>query len=143
LPGQEEGTVSGGLKLALTITDLAFLIYWAVAGLDASGLIHLPPDWLYPNAHDPRVVAWNWSFLPLDIAFSVTGLWAVAADKRGDGIWRPLALISLILTIVAGGMACGYWLLIGEIEPSWFGTNALLVAWPLFFLPGLVKSMAR
>jgi hypothetical protein len=67
----------------------------------------------------------------------------VAADKRGDGIWRPLALISLILTIVAGGMACGYWLLVGEIEPSWFGMNALLVAWPLLFLPGLVKSMAR
>jgi hypothetical protein len=40
-------------------------------------------------------------------------------------------------------MACGYWLLIGEIEPSWFGMNALLVAWPLLFLPGLVKSMAR
>lgn len=135
--------MSGGLKLAFTVTDVAFLIYWAVAGLDTGGLIHLPPDWLYPNAHDPRVVAWNWSFFPLDIAFSVTGLWAVAASRRADLIWRPLALISLILTMVAGGMACGYWLLLGEIDPMWFGMNALLVVWPCLFLRGLVRSMAR
>jgi hypothetical protein len=134
--------VRRGLKLALSITDIAFLLYWAVAGLDTAGLIHLPTDWLYPNAHDPRVVAWNWSFFPLDIAFSITGLWAVRASSRGQAIWRPMALISLILTMVAGGMACGYWLLIGEIDPTWFGMNLLLLVWPVLFLPRLIRDLA-
>jgi Family of unknown function (DUF5360) len=134
--------LSGGLKLALTITDLAFLIYWAIAGLDTAGLISLPADWLYPDAHDPRVVAWNWSFFPLDIGFSVTGLCAVRANAQGKPIWRPLALISLILTMVAGGMACGYWLLLAEVDPTWFGMNLLLLVWPLAFLPKLVREMA-
>jgi Family of unknown function (DUF5360) len=134
--------MSKSLKLSLTITDAAFLIYWSFAALDASGLVSLPSDWLYPNAHDPRVVAWNWSFFPLDIAFSLTGLWAVRASQQGKSIWRPLALISLILTMVAGGMACGYWLLLGEINPTWFGMNLLLLVWPIVFLPTLIREMA-
>jgi hypothetical protein len=32
---------------------------------------------LYAEADNPRVVAWNWSFFPLDIAFSLTGILAV------------------------------------------------------------------
>jgi hypothetical protein len=134
--------VTRGLKISLSVTDIAFLLYWAVAALDTSGLIHLPSDWLYPNAHDPRVVAWNWSFFPLDVAFSVTGLWAVRASALGDATWRPLALISLILTMVAGGMACGYWLLIGEIDAVWFGMNLLLIMWPILFLPRLVCDLS-
>jgi hypothetical protein len=133
--------LSRHLKIALSLTDIAFLMYWAMAGLDIVGLVTMPNDWLYPNAHDPRVVAWNWSFFPLDIAFSVTGLWAVAASRKGDAIWRPLALISLILTIVAGAMACGYWLLIGELDVVWFGANALLIIWPCFFLSKLVCDL--
>jgi hypothetical protein len=86
LPNQREEVVTRGLKLALSITDIAFLLYWAVAGLDTGGLINLPSEWLYPNAHDPRVVAWNWSFFPLDIAFSITGLWAVQASSLNKSI---------------------------------------------------------
>ena len=134
--------MSTSLKWALTATDIAFLIYWSVALLECLGLISIPNAWLYAQAHDPRVVAWNWSFFPLDIAFSITGLWAVRAARRQDPIWRPMALISLILTIVAGGMACGYWLLLGEVDALWFSMNAILVVWPLLFLPGLVREMA-
>jgi hypothetical protein len=130
------------LKWALTATDVAFMVYWSIAILECLGLISIPSDWLYAHAHDPRVVAWNWSFFPLDIAFSITGLWAVHAASQGNPIWRPLALISLILTIVAGGMACGYWLLLGEVDAVWFGMNAVLVIWPLVFLPALVREMA-
>lgn len=131
-----------GLRLALRVTDIAFLFYWAIAALDTGGILDLPSDWLYPNAHDPRVIAWNWSFLPLDIAFSITGLLAVHASAQGKAIWRPLALISLVLTMVAGGMACSYWLLIGEIDVTWFGMNLLLLIWPLAFLRKLVREMA-
>lgn len=136
------GGMPSSLALALTITDLAFLLYWTLAGSHALGLVHVPQDWLYANADDPRVVAWNWSFFPLDIAFSLTGLAAVRSARRGDDAWRPLALISLILTMVAGGMAIGYWVLLAEFDPFWIGANALLLIWPIPFLGGLVRSLS-
>ncbi|MFZ5669272.1 MAG: DUF5360 family protein [Pseudomonadota bacterium] len=134
--------MSRSLGLALTITDWLFLAYWTVSALDRLGLAPIPADLLYANAHDPRVIAWNWSFFPLDIAFSLTGLAAVRASRRGQAAWRPLALISLVLTMVAGGMAVGYWTLLGEFEPSWFLPNLALLLWPMAFLPGLVRALA-
>ncbi|MBI5940704.1 MAG: DUF5360 family protein [Caulobacterales bacterium] len=130
------------LALALMITDWLFIAYWAASGLDKAGLVQIPADLLYANAHDPRVVAWNWSFLPLDIAFSVIGLAAVAASRRDKPVWRPLALISLILTMVAGGMAVAYWTLLGEFDPAWFLPNLALLLWPLAFLPRLIGELA-
>lgn len=134
--------MSRTLALALMVTDWLFIAYWAASGLDKAGLIHIPPDLLYANADAPRVVAWNWSFFPLDIAFSVIGLAAVRASRRNRPVWRPLALISLILTMVAGGMAVGYWTLLGEFAPAWFLPNLALLLWPLIFLPGLIGQLA-
>lgn len=134
--------MSRELRIALILTDTAFLTYWALAGLHEAGLLSLPQDWLYPNPDDPRVKAWNWSFLPLDLAFSATGLAAVQAMQRKRP-WRHLALISLILTMVAGGMAISYWTLTGEVAPAWYGANLVLLVWPLFFLPGLMRSLSR
>jgi hypothetical protein len=135
--------MSRSLALALSITDLLFLAYWLVSGLDKVGLIAVPSDWLYAGAGEPRVDAWNWSFFPLDLAFSVTGLAAVAASRKGSATWRPLALISLILTIVAGGMAVSYWTLLGEFNPAWYLPNLALLLWPLAFLPGLMRDLSR
>lgn len=87
-------------------------------------------------------MAWNWSFFPLDIAFSIIGLAAVRASRRNRPIWRPLALISLILTMVAGGMAVSYWALLGEFDPAWFLPNLALLLWPLIFLPGLIGQLS-
>lgn len=130
------------LAIALAVTDVLFLAYWATAALSAAGLLHIPPQYMYAGYGEPRVTAWNWSFLPLDLAFSVVGLFAVRSARRGDPLWRPLALISLILTQVAGLMAVGYWALMGEFDPSWFLPNLALVVWPVFFLPGLVCDLA-
>jgi hypothetical protein len=135
--------MSRSLALALSITDLLFLAYWLASGLDKVGLIAIPADWLYAGAGEPRVDAWNWSFFPLDLAFSVTGLAAVAASRKGSASWRPLALISLILTMVAGGMAVGYWTLLGEFDPAWYLPNLALLIWPLAFLPGLMRDLSR
>lgn len=129
------------LATALTITDVLFLLYWLAAGASLVGLIALPPSLMYAGYDDPRVMAWNWSFLPIDLAFSVVGLFAVAASRRGDPLWKPLALISLLLTMVAGLMAVGYWALLGEFDPSWFLPNLALVVWPMFFLPRLVCDL--
>jgi hypothetical protein len=128
------------LQGLLAATDLAFIGYWAASALDALGWLRLPTAWLYAHHDDPRVVAWNWSFLPLDLAFSLTGLLAVRAGRRGDPAWRGLAVVSLCLTMTAGGMACGYWLLTQEIDPAWFGANLLLLVWPAPFLLRLLRG---
>ena len=131
------------LAAALAVTDLAFLAYWAVTGLSALGVITLPAWLLFAGYHEPRVVAWNWSFLPLDVAFSVSGLAAVSAARAGRPVWRPLALISLLLTMVAGGMAVAYWSILGEFDPAWFLPNLVLLLWPAPFLPGLLRALSR
>tara|TARA_R110000868_G_scaffold70819_7_gene208031 strand:+ start:32757 stop:33146 length:390 start_codon:yes stop_codon:yes gene_type:complete len=122
------------------MTDVLFLAYWALSALNLIGIIHIPPDAMYSDYTQPRVVAWNWSFLPVDIVFSCLGLSAVAASRRGYAIWRPLALLSLAFTIAAGGMAISYWIILSEYNLSWFLPNLALVIWPLFFLPSLVRD---
>ncbi|MBW8815627.1 MAG: DUF5360 family protein [Caulobacterales bacterium] len=131
------------LALALSITDVLFIAYWALAGAEQAGLVAVPKAWMYAGFDSPRVVAWNWSFLPIDLAFSATGLLAVRAARRGDPLWRPLSLISLVLTMVAGVMAVGYWALLGEFDPAWFLPNLALLLWPLAFLPRIVCDLGR
>ncbi|MFD1189279.1 MULTISPECIES: DUF5360 family protein [Phenylobacterium] len=130
------------LAISLAVTDLLFLAYWSTSLLALAGVVHVSPDAMYAGYDQPRVIAWNWSFLPLDLAFSVSGLLAVRAARRGSPIWRPLALISLAFTVAAGGMAIGYWTLLGEFNPSWFLPNLALVVWPMAFLPGLIRETA-
>lgn len=133
--------MSRTLRFALLVTDIAFLVYWTLAALNAVGVLQLPPDWLYADADQPRVVAWNWSFFPLDIAFSISGLWAVRRAGRGDSRWATACLVSLILTMVAGGMAVSYWALLREINLGWFLPNLALVLWPIAFLPGIFRVL--
>jgi hypothetical protein len=103
--------MSRPLRLALLVTDLAFLIYWTVGLASLAGLFALPASLMYADYDNPIVFAWNWSFLPLDLAFSATGLLAVAAARRGDPRWRSLTLLSLAFTMAAGGMAVSFWII--------------------------------
>ena len=57
------------LRIALAVTDSLFLLYWLASGLHQAGVLPIPADWLYAHADQPAVVAWNWSFFPLDLAF--------------------------------------------------------------------------
>lgn len=131
------------LKLALSITDLAFIAYWIAAALSLFKVIEIPPSLMFADYTVPSVVAWNWSFFPLDLAFSIIGLAAVHASRKGSPIWKPLALISLVLTVVAGGMAVTYWAILRQFDLVWFLPNLLLVLWPLFFIPRLVRNLGR
>ena len=128
------------LRWALSLTDGLFLLYWSASLLALAGIVHLPRELMYADYDAPRVVAWNWSFLPLDLAFSGLGLAAVAADRRGSPLWRPLALLSLAFTMAAGGMAVGYWAILREFDLSWFLPNLALLLWPLAFLPRLIRA---
>lgn len=132
--------MSASLKFLISVTDVLFIFYWFVAALSELGLLSVPPEMMYADYDDPRVVAWNWSFFPLDIVFSIVGLAAIQANRSGHGIWRPLAIISLTLTMTAGGMAVSYWAILREFDASWFIPNLVLLIWPMFFLPGLVRG---
>ena len=129
------------LRVGLGVTDMGFLVYWALAALSHFGVIAIPAEWMYADYDQPQVIAWNWSFLPMDLAFSWFGLRAIGRARAGRP-WRGHALVSLTLTMAAGGMAVSYWTLVGEFDPGWFGTNALLVVWPLFFMKSMLEPEA-
>lgn len=133
------------LLIGLLVTDGLFLLYWALSGAAELGAFELPSAMMYAGYGEDRVCAWNWSFLPVDLAFSITGLMAVRWARRDDPRWQPTAIISLTLTVVAGLMAVSYWTLMAEIDLSWYLPNLLLVVWPLPFLvelTGMAKAPA-
>lgn len=131
------------LRLGLIVTDSLFLAYWLVAALAEGHLISLPASLMYAGYGDARVCGWNWSFFPLDIAFSVTGLLAVRWGRDNDPRWRPAAIVSLLLTVVAGMMAVSYWTFMGEIVASWFVPNLVLMLWPIPFLASTLREVAQ
>ncbi len=135
------------LLLGLSLTDVVFLLYRLVSGAAEAGLIELPSSLMYAGYGDDHVCAWNWSFFPLDLAFSVSGLMAVRWARRDDARWRPAALVSLTLTVVAGLMAVSYWTLTaamaqGEIDVSWYLANVVVLVWPLPFIAWLFGELA-
>ncbi|MEM7639012.1 MAG: DUF5360 family protein [Pseudomonadota bacterium] len=121
-------------------TDIGMLLYWVITAAMALSLLNIPGEWLFKDYHDPRVVAWNWSFFPLDILFSVTGLVALRMEARGDPNWKLMATISLTLTVCAGLMAISYWLIVQDFDPSWWLPNLFLMIWPLPYLYQLIRG---
>ena len=128
------------MSRGLAVTDGAFLLYWSLSAAYVLGLIDIPPNYLFSDYHDPRVFAWNWSFLPLDLAFSITGFMAISAARLGKP-WRGLALISLVMSSIAGGMAISYWTILGEFDLGWYLPNLLLFLWPWLYLPRLFAQI--
>jgi hypothetical protein len=123
------------LKGFFWATDLGFLLYWIVSFL---GLI--PKEYRYQDYTDANLVAWNLSFFPLDLLISITGFASLYAYHRKNGCWRPLALISLVLTFCSGLQAITFWLLKGDFDPVWWIPNLYLLIYPLFFLPRFLRE---
>ena len=96
----------------MRITDIGMLSYWGVTALMALSILSVPGEWLFKDYHDARVMAWNWSFLPIDLLLSITGLWALRLERADDQRWRIWAAISLTLTVCAVLMAISYWILV-------------------------------
>lgn len=120
-------------SFAMVVTDVGFLVYWLVA---VTGVV--PAAVWFAEHDDPRVAAWNWSFLPLDLAASATGLLAVRALRRGDPAAPPRLVASLSLTATAGGMAVAFWVLRGQWDPAWLVPNLALLLFPL---PALARLL--
>jgi hypothetical protein len=115
--------------------DVGFILYWLITLANV-----LPAEWLYAHHDDPVMVAWNWSFMPLDLLISATGLGAVLAAKRGDARWSLLAMLSLAATSASGLNAIAFWGLRGDFDLGWWAPNLVLLAGPWPFVWGLWRA---
>jgi ABC-type xylose transport system permease subunit len=122
----------------LFVTDVGFILYWGATFLMTAGVIALPADWLFKDYHDATVVAWNWSFMPLDLIASFTGIAAIMRNQRGQS-WQNVALVSMTLTFCAGFMALCFWTFQRSFDLSWWLPNIFLTLWP----PLMAKRLRR
>jgi hypothetical protein len=123
------------LKFFFLVTDIGFILYWLIT------LLHLiPPEYLFQDYTNPILTAWNWSFLPLDLFVSATGLTSLLLYRRGDDRWKMIALISLVLTFASGLQAIAFWVLRGDFDPVWWIPNLYLMLYPPFFIAGLLRE---
>jgi len=126
------------LKWFFLGVDIGFIVYWTIT------LFRLiPAEFLFEDYNNPLLVAWNWSFLPLDLFISATGLSSIYFQKKQQSIWKSLALISLVLTFCSGLQAIAFWVIRLEFNPVWWIPNLILLLYPLFFIPRFVKSTMR
>lgn len=126
------------LKYFFLTIDLGFIAYWAITAL------HLIPDeYLYNDYTNLILLNWNWSFFPLDILVSATGLYSLFLYKKNNSKWQIFALISLVLTSVSGLQAISYWILAKETDLTWWIPNLILLFYPLFFIPSFIKNLAK
>lgn len=123
------------LRLNLLLTDIGFLLYWCASAFDL-----FPPHWLYKDHHNPVLMAWNWSFAPVDLLASATGLCALWLARNGRSAWSTWALVSLSLTFCAGLMAIAFWALRRDFDIAWWLPNLYLVAWPLWALRSQLRG---
>jgi hypothetical protein len=123
------------LRALLLATDVGFLLYWLVTLLHA-----LPASYRFKDYGEPLVVAWNWSFLPLDLLVSATGLTSLWLARRGDRRWPALALVSLTLTSCSGLMALAFWTLRRDFDLAWWLPNAFLLLYPVAFFGRVTRA---
>ena len=122
------------LKYFFLVIDFGFIAYWTITALHL-----IPTEYLYNDYTNKILVNWYWSFFPLDIAISGTGLYSISLYQKSNEKWKIIALVSLILTCVSGLQAISYWTLAHDLDPIWWTPNLFLLIYPFFFIPKLVK----
>ena len=126
------------LRYFFLLVDIGFIVYWLITAL------HLIPEkYLYNDYTNVILVNWNWSFLPLDLLISFTGLYSVYLNSKSLNKWEIYAFISLILTSVSGLQAISYWALSGEFDPAWWIPNLFLLLYPWIFIPNLLSDLEQ
>lgn len=60
------------LRPFFLVVDIGFVVYWLVTLLEI-----VPAPYLFKDYANPILQAWNWSFLPLDLAISATGFYSL------------------------------------------------------------------
>ncbi|WP_206098910.1 DUF5360 family protein [Paenibacillus nanensis] len=119
----------------MLVTDVGFIVYWIIVGLHL-----IPKEFLYKDYDNELLVAWNMSFIPLDLVISWTGLLSLYMYKRKLASWSSLCMISLSLTFCSGLQAIAFWALRHDFDPFWWIPNVFLLIYPLFFIPKLMRA---
>ncbi|VTR47643.1 Uncharacterised protein [Actinobacillus pleuropneumoniae] len=127
--------MSKTLKGLFLVTDIGFIIYWVI-----TAVAFIPKEYLYQDYTNELLVVWNWSFFPLDIFISVTGMYSLYLHKRRNAKWKNLALISLTLTFCSGLQAIVFWIIKSDFDLMWWVPNLYLLLYPLFFIPKLLET---
>lgn len=123
------------LKPFFLVTDIGFILYWIAT------YFHIIPDsWAFKDYNNPIMVDWNWSFFSLDILISITGLTSLYLYKQNNLSWRPMALVSLVLTFCSGLQAIAFWAFANDFDIYWWGFNLYLMIYPLFFIKAVMKN---
>ncbi|REJ25208.1 MAG: hypothetical protein C6P37_15015 [Caldibacillus debilis] len=117
------------LKPFFLITDIGFILYWILTGFH-----WIPKNWAFKDYGHPLIIAWNWSFLPLDLLISFTGLWSLYLRQKGKREWAAFALVSLVSTFCSGLQAIAFWAFRRDFDPVWWAFNLYLMIYPLFFI---------
>ena len=115
------------LKPFFMVVDIGFILYWLITALHL-----ISPTWAFKDYDNPILSAWNWSFLPLDLFISATGLSAVWLHQHAKAHWRSFALMSLVLTFCSGLQAIAFWVIRGDFDPVWWLPNLFLLIYPLW-----------
>lgn len=113
-------------KTATTVTEIAMLLYWLLAGALVLGLVSIDPSLMYSDYQNPLVVAWNWSFFPIDVAFAILGLVARFGGAQGHLRFK-LEVTAAVLMSCAGLMAISYWTITGDFDLIWWSMNIWLI----------------
>ncbi len=114
------------IKLATTVTEVAMISYWAVAASLALNVVSIDPALMYPDHENPVIVAWNWSFFPIDLAFAILGLSATYGRVTAN-LKLKLRMIAATLMMCAGLMAVSFWAIVGDFSPIWWLMNIWLI----------------
>lgn len=123
------------LRYLFLIVDIGFILYWLITAFSL-----IPPEYLFNDYQNEILLNWNWSFLPLDLFVSASGLYSLYLFRRKDERWSLYALISLVLTSASGLQAISYWVLAEDYNISWWIPNLFLLIYPFFFLPNFLKA---
>ncbi len=122
------------LKILFFITDFSFIFYWFITYFKL-----IPEEYLFKDYKNDLVVIWNWSFFPLDIFISLTGLTSIYFSKK-QKLSEFLILISLVLTFCSGLQAISYWVIAKDFDLSWWIPNLYLLLYPIYFLVKIGKN---
>ncbi len=117
------------LKPFFVITDIGFIIYWIITLLKI-----IPEEYLFKDYSNPIMIAWNWSFLPLDLMISFTGLLSLFLHWKQNEKWKHLAFFSLVLTFCSGLQAISFWIISLDFDITWWIPNLYLMIYPIFFI---------
>ena len=125
------------LRWYFIAVDVGFVVYWTITALHL-----IPAHLLFKDYHEPLMVTWNWSFMPLDLFISATGFMSLYRWKKDDLRWRSTAIVSLALTTASGLQAIAFWSAAGDFDPTWWAPNLFLAIYPWVFIFNLVNKKA-